>query len=95
MTEKKNFYIGNRVLLTSSTLRPALENPVVGTPWECAGTVVHVLVYGDNKTSNTVVFVNWDNERSNYYHPSHLSLADQDLPENNPNKLFKRGRHGQ
>jgi len=60
---------GMRVLLTkpASHYEIGPENPLIGTRWECEGTVINIV--GDS------VHVIWDSARSNGYKDNELSIS--------------------
>ncbi len=69
MTLKKD----DRVILTANTKFYAqMNNPVVGSKYECEGTII-------NTPTKQTCIVKWDNDSSNFYYVKDLTKAPETL----------------
>lgn len=83
--ELNMFHINDRVKLLKA-FQPGPLDPVVGSSWECAGTVSAV------HPSEEMFYVEWDCGTAGHYMRDelvHLAGTDQELSEGDPNVLFK------
>ena len=80
------FKIGDRVNYFSGNHGMSLDNPLVGTRYECIGTVDFA------NSSNATV--QWDNGKHNSYNNHDLALAE-DGGVTDPNMAFKIKRYNE
>jgi hypothetical protein len=73
------FARGDRVVYISGNYTTGRDNPLIGTKWECQGTIT------DSDVS--YIRVEWDNKRHNSYMPYDLQLVGAN--KNDPNFAFK------
>jgi hypothetical protein len=79
-----SFSNGDRVYYTSKAHGSSNNNPLIGSRWECAGTVDHP----EDKYGH--VTVNWDNGSHNSYSAKDLQYAKPgDTFTPNPNTAFR------
>jgi hypothetical protein len=89
-----------RVKLISQNYKSTAENPIMGTKYECEGTVIHVSVAG-SVFGEVKISVKWDNEFHNIYTLEELEVSDlpcsprpyrfnANFTKNNPNYTFKK-----
>ncbi len=64
-------------------------NPLIGSKYECEGTIS-----GVNSRVNRIS-VNWDNGTTNFYAEDDLELAEHKLDCNNPNAVFRSRKRRQ
>ena len=89
------FHKGDRVMYVSGRHGSAVNNPMVNSAYECAGTVVGI-EYSIGDSFN--IKVKWDNDTHNSYNKKDLMFLSADdnqssgLP--NPNIAFKRKKGG-
>lgn len=82
------FNYSDRVYYTSGKHGAASNNPLVGTKYECAGTIYEV----DNQHH---IRVEWDNGRRNSYdHHDLIHATDSSLGKQNPNLTFRMKKLG-
>ena len=74
------FKMGDRVRYFSGNHGMSMENPLVGTRYECIGTIDLA------QTANATV--QWDNGKHNSYNNHDLALAEDDATTD-PNIIFK------
>ena len=75
------FEVGNRVHYTSGKYTLRENNPLLGSVFECEGTIV-------SHSSGSSCTVRWDNGTSNTYSDTDLDHAGE--AETNPNLLFRQ-----
>lgn len=86
-----------RVRLISKKNRASSENPIIGTKYECEGTVIFIDQVG---TYGIRVSVEWDNSFKSAYDPNELLVSDlpctphpyhfkPNFAKDNPNYTFK------
>jgi hypothetical protein len=78
--------IGDRVNYVSDNHGQSPANPLVGTRFECSGTVLNVIMGGDS------INVEWDNGTHNSYSNRDLVLASGNGGAE-PNRAFRLKKH--
>lgn len=88
--------VRQRVKLRPVGLTPTPNNPVMGSPLDCRGTVYKI--FYNKKSRSHYACVKWDNHHENTYPREYLVVADFPLKflprfatinKNNPNSTFK------
>lgn len=87
-----------RVRLVDTKRKASSENPIMGTRYECEGTVIHTDT--DYGPKDIRISVKWDNKHRNIYHFKDLVVSDlpcnphpyhfkANFTKSNPNYTFK------
>lgn len=75
------FQKGDRVRYISGRHWLGPGNPLIGSKYECEGTVTYLRLGR--------ISVGWDNGTKNFYGEDDLELAEHKLGHNNPNAAFR------
>jgi len=97
MSEKHefSFFTGDIVFYTSGRFGSSLENPLLGSPYECYGQVEEISPEtGILNEDESCIIVKWSNGKMNTYSSSDLVIVYDDHMNQNaiadPNLIFKR-----
>ena len=67
--------------------------PVIGSPYECIGTVIDTYSETIRGNKKFVCYVKWDNERFTYLYSDDLLVVKHNIDTTGPNFNFKIRKH--